>query len=492
MYRESSAPHPHGVWPYCILVQGLGRSLRRSVSRGSRPCRILDHSHWSPWQFTHHTMRLHKKQLAAVLALTALSVTSVRAQVRKVHSGTYELVGLLDNEKATYGYYENGPASDWVMDGSFQYNGSSRGQFNGSCSYAITGTFSKGLRTGQWVTTITYKDWSMYGSGSINTYFSGTIKLQHSYTAGIPNGTWVYSAHTTERTVGYNRAGAVTYGQAYPDMNKDVKLTFGGNAVCGPVSYHVGNKNISGSFDKDSKPDGAFLISQEGSVTTATFDKGVLLSEVTRSETGAITKKLQFNPTIVNSIAENRAWFPDDIKIYETVLSNDLLFYSTKPSGIGSKIPGMLTPTGLDGAFVIYRPLKTDESKQVSGQLAALKDAPIGKWVRAFNDMHDYEKCTQIIVQSNRPHWIYDDRVVMEFGDSTIGVVLMKAGASFAMSASKKSEGLILAGATYTGKETRQLSSGEEVSTIWQTDTYRIKKVPDEEGIYRYYFQTIK
>jgi hypothetical protein len=431
-----------------------------------------------------------RKKYQAVLVLTLLSAIPVSAQVKKIHSGPYELTGFLSNQKATYSYYENAASEDWIMDGPFQYNGSAHGVFNGSCLYAVKGTFSKGLRVGQWISTITYKDWPLYGSGSANTYFSGTIKLQHSYTNGRPHGSWSYSGHTTGRTIGRNIAGAVLYGQPFQDMNRDAKLTFANGTVWGPVSYHAGNKTIAGAFDKDSKPDGIFLISKEGSVTTATFNKGVLLSEVTRAETGVITRRLQFNPTIDNSITENSAWFPHDIRIYETVFNNDLLFFSHSKSGLGSVIPGMIEPTGLTGAFVMYRPLKADESKQLSIQLAALKDASIGKWVRAFNDINDYEQCTQIIVQSKRPYIIGRDRVFMEFGDSTIGVVLMKAGASFALSGSEKSDKIILNGATYVGKKTRPSNNGEKESTIWRTDMYNIEKVPDDE-FNRYYFQTL-
>jgi hypothetical protein len=196
--------------------------------------------------------------LFSVAILITLMKTSAYGQTLKSFNGAFNDGRTSGVSNATYTYYEDPNTREYLKQGAFKYTFKGQGNSLGF-NQTITGSFSKGLKTGTWTYSITMTDFPLQSNS--NTYSTGTITLVANYKNGYADGNWKEVRSYKNRKKNYYSWDAF---EALETMT--ISMNFKNGYLVGAVSINDGflNFKASGSYDNNGLAIGTWTINDKG------------------------------------------------------------------------------------------------------------------------------------------------------------------------------------------------------------------------------------
>jgi hypothetical protein len=224
-------------------------------------------------------------RLIFLFVLSCFFSSSYYSQALKKYSGYLE--DSRPNGKLIYSYYEDPVSNRFIKEGPFSYNYSGQGDDEGGLKLTITGSYSKGLKTGTWNYTAQLTDYSV-GSE----YQTGTVTFVANYKNGYADGNWKQVRSYKTRNKVYRR-GQYFWEQFGPVKTMTINLNFKNGKLVGIASINddFANFKASGSFDQNSLAIGKWIVNDRdwGQNKELTYKEGVLLETIFRENSGVVS-----------------------------------------------------------------------------------------------------------------------------------------------------------------------------------------------------------
>lgn len=240
---------------------------------------------------------------------------------------------------ATYTYYEDKETLEFVKHGNFTYHLKLKSPEKGQIEIEISGKFNHGKRNGSWKYTRKRVDFK--NESKKNSYATGESVLIANYKDGYPNGEWNYTLKNRNRQRIYTLVG-YTWSDYSKEFIRSAHLNFNKGTLTSNLKLNNNNsRTIEGQFNEDGFMIGKWVWQNGTSQTIKTFEKGVLMTQISRDiATGNINKKdFEFQDIrkkfvdgklTVDDIKSQRIFIDTleaGLSFNQTEIVNDALFY---------------------------------------------------------------------------------------------------------------------------------------------------------------------
>lgn len=269
-----------------------------------------------------------------IFVLFAFILVSSTSTSQTLHKATGQLSFNDKEGVVTYSYYEDANTHQWIKQGKYSFVSNMRNNYGGTYNLTISGNYSKGLKDGIWVYSISLRDFILMrninlGDLEVGYNATGTIKLTQSYKKGLPDGIWFYSSNVKGRSA-KTYFGKVVFGSWETLLNTTFSLGFKDGVYHGAFKLQDYSNSIKfeGNFERG-YPDGEFTYNTKNSITKTTYKKSYLFSETSRDlSDGSLSK---------TSNAEAQMVINDKIQGITTIESLEVCCFTLENENIFDK-----------------------------------------------------------------------------------------------------------------------------------------------------------
>lgn len=255
------------------------------------------------------------KKIMIILLLVSIGVSSVCGQPKKkgaaksnsskgkttkittkntqaIGLGTKTFNGQFNGGLAKYTYYEDPITHAYIKDGLFSYSYTGE-----NYSQTVSGSYTKGLKTGVWSNKFTMKDFRKTDVWGNNERFcTGTVTLVANYYNGYANGNWKEICSYKGRIKYTHYDGSFrSWGNFEPVQTLIINMNFKNGFIVGAVYINDEFKNFmaKGNYDTNSLCDGTWIINNrfENFNNELIYKNNILYEFISRDNSG----NLRFN-----------------------------------------------------------------------------------------------------------------------------------------------------------------------------------------------------